>query len=479
MNSESRVPAITPEMRNRALKGLGSVFLTDEGITYSEHNLRVLKSTKLVRGDHLAIAVRLINAIGEEDILNTPEGVYLWQPEKGQWCRMDRTALRKVVQKKIAGMGEEVGPIRKSVVDSVSDLLLNEIYRQEHRFNVGPLESVNCLNGELILINDEWQLQPHQRENYRTSQIPVAHNPKATAPGFTRFLDSIFKGDPDAKEKAAAVLEIMGYSLVAHCRHETFILLVGKGANGKSVLLSVMEAMLGMGNVSGVQPAQLGQPFYRAELQGKLANIVTEMKVGEVVDDAALKSIVSGEPVQVSRKYGQPFTLRPYATQWIATNHMPHVRDFSDGLFRRALVIEFNNQFKPHLGNCNPRLREELVIELPGILNLALNAYARAVRDGFTKPASSVEAGRVWRLEADQVAQFVEDSCETKLGVSVGSGELYQRYTHWASKAGVVRSVSQKAFITRLKVLGFDTRRTEKQRLVVGLRPTEEEAQFQ
>src|SRR5690606_33022260 len=144
-----------------------------------------------------------------------------------------------------------------------------------------------------------------------------------------------------------------GYSLMAHCNHEKFVILVGSGANGKSVLLVVIEALCGAVNVAGVQPSEFGNRFQRGYLRDKLANIVTEIKQGEVIDDAALKGIVSGEPATVEAKFKDPFTIRPFATCWFGTNHMPHTRDFSDALFRRALVVQFSEAFKPELGNCD------------------------------------------------------------------------------------------------------------------------------
>jgi putative DNA primase/helicase len=142
----------------------------------------------------------------------------------------------------------------------------------------------------------------------------------------------------------------------------------------------------------------------------KLANIITELKQGEVIADAELKAITSGEPATVEHKHKDPFVMQPFATCWFGTNHMPHTRDFSDALFRRATILTFNRVFSE--AEQDPLLKDKLVTELPGILNLALNAYAEACQRSFTAPASSEAAKNKWRLEADQVAMFVEDACE-------------------------------------------------------------------
>src|SRR5699024_4676348 len=335
------------------------------------------------------------------------------------------------------------------LVDSVTDLLKTEIFKAEHEFDIGPADCVNALNGEITLEARQWALRPHNREHYRTTQIPVHYDPAALAPRFSQFLDEVFPG-ADGKQQATAVLEMMGYSLMAHCRHERFIILVGNGANGKSVLLRLLEALAGYENVSGVQPSQFANKFQRAHLHGKLVNIVTEIEQGEVIDDAALKGIVSGEPSTVEHKFKDPFQMRPFATCWFGTNHMPHTRDFSDALFRRALILKFDSTFKPELGNCDPRLSEKLEAELSGVLNMALNAYLNAIQHGFTMPDSSKQARDEWRLEADQAAQFIEDVCTVDTASEERAKLLYDEYTNWARDNGITRTLTMKSFRDRM-----------------------------
>lgn len=413
----------------------------------------------------LELARDVIHEIGRENIIATQGFVWRWS-DKGLWQPLDKRAVKQIVQDSIA---RKVKAVSKHLVDGVSDLFETEIYQKDHIFNTGNAECVNCLNGEVILVNGSWILQPHTREHYRTSQIPVAFHPQATAPRFEKFLDEIFVNDLDKKEKKQALLELIGYTLMAHCRYEKFVILVGSGANGKSVFLSILESLVGSENIAGVQPSCFDRSFHRAHLHGKLANIVTEIKQGEVIDDASLKSIVSGEPTTVEHKFKDPFVMRPFATCWFGTNHLPHTRDFSDALFRRALVFTFNQVFKPELGNCDPKLKESLTSELPGILNLSLRAYADAVEKSFTTPQSCIDARNNWRMEADQVLQFIEDECVRNPKEEAPVKSLYEAYLQWASVSGVNRTVGMKSFRDRLTNLGFGSRRTATVRYVTGL----------
>ena len=321
---------------------------------------------------------------------------------------------------------------------------------------------------QLELQAGKWTLQPHCREHYRTTQIPVAYEPQADAPLFCAFLAQVFSDDHDMLDKIKCVLELMGYTIMSHARHELFVMLIGPGANGKSVLLAVLEGLAGVDNVAGVQPANFSRTFQRGHLHQKLANIVTELKQGEVIADAELKAITSGEPSTVEHKFGAPFVMRPFATCWFGTNHMPHTRDFSEALFRRAVILQFNRTFAKH--EQDPQLKDKLLAELPGILNLSLTAYARALNSGFTAPSSSHAAKQEWRLEADQVAQFVDDVCTRDAEARSTATNVFEAYRNWALDNGIKQTMSQKGLRERLTRLGFGFHKDRTARYVTGLR---------
>ena len=407
------------------------------------------------KADEVELAEYVLSKIGKKNLLLCDDGFHQWN--KPVWRPYSDDAWRYEVQSRLkAADGLKLSA---SKISSVASIARTDTYRPGFEWPHDDGDAVACTNGVVRWDGKSWQLSDHDREEYRTSTIPVAWNPQATAPRFKQFLIEVFEGDPDITEKCLAVLEILGYTLMRHTRHEKFVILVGTGANGKSVLMAVLEALCGPENIAAVAPDQLGRPFQRAELHGKLANVITELKQGEQIADAALKSIVSGEPCTVERKYGHPYTMRPYATQIYGTNHMPHTRDFSEALFRRALVIPFNNRFKG--SNADRNLIKKLLDELPGILLMALNAYGQALINGFTEPESCIEAKENWRMEADQVARYLQERIATDPGGWVLVQAVYNDYREWADDAGIYRKVGKHEFSERLDKLNIvKTRKT-------------------
>lgn len=416
--------------------------------------------------DHLDLALEVINHIGAENLLGTVAHVWRWQTT-GVWRPIEDRALKQAVQQSLQQNGRQV---HRSTVDGVADVMKNEIHAPDHAWDA-DLEAVNVANGELHWDGEIWELQPHCREHYRTTQIPVIYDPQADCPRFKQFLLEIFRDDPDGDAKTRALLEMIGYTLMSYAHFERFILLIGPGANGKSVVLEIVRALVGRENVAAVQPAKLKEPFHRGHLHLKLANLVTEIEEGGQIADAELKAITSGDLINAEHKYAPPFDFNPFCTCWFGSNHMPHTRDFSDALFRRALVLPFNRIFKAGV-DADPNLKTKLLDELPGIMNLALQAFGEVVkRNAFTEPESCLEAKQDWCMEANQVVQFVQDRCVLDPKYEVTSKALYEDYRLWADEGGIRSKLNRQNFTKRLVRLGCTMKKgTGGVRIISGIR---------
>jgi putative DNA primase/helicase len=417
--------------------------------------------------DHLDMARDVIAAVGGDNLIET-QG-QLWQYNgSGVWEPREERGIRQLVQTHV---DEHFPGVKKTqnLITSVVDVLRNQLYRPHHDWDIGPADSVSFPNGELVLEDEKWVLREHCREHYRTTQIPHEYDPNAVAPRFTQFLDEVFLDDPDKQDKGQLILEMLGYTLMAHSRYEKATFLDGTGRNGKSVLLKVVEEVCGKANTSFVQPAQMERVFQRDFLKGKLANIVTEMSEGALLQDAEIKALTSGEASTTEAKYGNPRNTRTFATFWFGTNHLPRTRDVSDAMLRRVVIVPFNQRFV-HGENADPYLADKLRAECPGIIRLALDAYAGVVQRGaFTMPQSSQDALRKWVLITDQVRCFIDERCEVKEGGKVGSDALYMAYQTWTRGTGIRNTFNRHGFNERVEGLGYAKRRETQGNFFHGL----------
>lgn len=413
------------------------------------------------------IAIAVLADIGNDAVIDVADRIFMWN-KCGLWSSVEKTLLRQKVLKSIKSCFPSM-PVRNSLVKAVTELIVTSVHKPAHQFNVGPAEMVNLRNAELHLDNGSWSSKHHDLKNYSTVQIPHLYDPQAKAPRFEQFLLEVFDGDSDRDEKVLCIYEMIGYSLLRHCRLEIFLLLIGSGANGKSVLLNALKFVLGQENVAAVQPRYFSSPYQRAHLADKLANIVTEIERGHVLPEADLKALVSGESMTVENKHKSPFVLSPFATQWFGTNHMPSTVDVSEALYRRAIIIEFNNTFSA--GDADPNLIDKLQCESSGIIAKSMEAYGNVVRRNYkiTVPRSSIVLMDEWKLQNDPAGTFIVKECSRTPGSRIGSSELYKRFQIWASGVGVVDNISQKAFSQRLAQMGIVTRATNTGAVFVGL----------
>lgn len=312
-----------------------------------------------------------------------------------------------------------------------------------------------CLsNGTLDPTTGE--LRPHSPYPRLLSGLPTPWIPEAKAPRFLRFLHEIWGKEPDYRQRVVFLQDFMGYLLYPSNKFETFVWFTGHGANGKSVLLRVMADLVGRENTTWAMLDRLSVPAVRTTLEGKHLNISTEMNVHATLADGYLKSITSGEEVEADPKWKESYSFRPYVKLVAATNHLPHLKDHSEGFARRAVILSFNRIFEAHERDSS--LVEKLAEERAGILAFAVAGLQRLLkRGGFERPSSSLEHVATYRVESDAVAVFHRDfliSCDT--GTSVG--ELYAAYREFCANNGFPPRNSAQ-FGRRLTELGIATLR--------------------
>jgi putative DNA primase/helicase len=110
--------------------------------------------------------------------------------------------------------------------------------------------------------------------------------------------------------------------------------------------------------------------------------------------------------------------------------------------------VVFSENFE---GRLNENLTAELLMELPGILNWAIEGLRRLrARGHFVLPPSSLDVLARIAKKAAPMLNFVEDECELGPDYSVKRDELFDQYRAWCERSGH-RPMSKSAFVTALE----------------------------
>ena len=336
-------------------------------------------------------------------------------------------------------------------------------------------ELVACRNGLLHITTRE--LLQHTPCYFNFVSTPFSYNPKAGAPTrWLEFLDDLWKDDPDA---IAALQEWFGYVLSGRTDLHKILLLVGPMRGGKGTIARVLRQLVGPGNVVGPTLASMGTNFGLQELVNRPLAIVSDARLGKGSSTSVvverLLSISGEDALTIDRKYKDPWTGQLPTRFMIVSNELPMFGDASGAIASRFVVLTLRESW---LGRENADLTKELLSELPGILNWALDGLERLQeRRRFTEPASSRDATTALQDLVSPVAAFVRERCTRGPTEEVAVEMLYTAWKNWAEdnghRPGSTQSFGQqlRAVVPGLfKVRPWATGSSERPRHYRGLR---------
>ena len=282
---------------------------------------------------------------------------------------------------------------------------------------------LNMHNGTLVIHSDGSlpSLRDHCRDDMFFYALNYNYDPQAECPKWHAFLD---RNLPEA-ETQTVLAEFIGYALTRKHFLNKMLWMIGAGANGKSVVLEIIEALLGADNVSNLSLSDLtGDPTKRVGIEGKLLNISYE--TGKEVRADVMKLLSAGEPVTVKYLYEDPYTTRDYGQFAAAFNMLPKA-EITGAFFRRLIVMPYDVIIPEE--EQDKELAEKLKKEeLPGILNWVIQALQGLMqRKAFTRSEICEKALAQYRMQSDSVSLFVHEMCE-KQEYTMRGDELFSAY---------------------------------------------------
>ena len=293
------------------------------------------------------------------------------------------------------------------------------------------------------------------REDGLTYRIECEYDPLANREMFDSFLSEAL---PNSEVKDF-LQEFAGYTLLPDTRHQLAAWLVGQGGTGKGTFAQIMQALHKQTIALSIDALD---GFKLSGLQS--ASLVTVDETPQRIDEQRLKTLISGDSIQVDRKYRDPLTLRPTAKWIVNGNALPAISDHSSGFWRRWLIFPFN--IVP--SKKSPLLAESIIDrELSGVLNWCLDGLVRLLARGEfpTLPAEMIDAARQGKQQSNNVAGWLVDcGVETSDNNWLQRRTVYQLYAGWCAESGT-KTVSSAKFFERLSAAMPDLR---EERTMVG-----------
>jgi|Wag4MinimDraft_12_1082652.scaffolds.fasta_scaffold00163_14 putative DNA primase/helicase len=281
---------------------------------------------------------------------------------------------------------------------------------------------------------------PHNPKFRSIYQIPVNYKEGAECPLWKKALKEWI----DDEDTRLFLQEYVGYLISTYsCAHK-FVIFLGEGANGKSVFLNTVQALLG----EYVENFELSRFVNKNEkrwtshaIEGKLANISADIDPVIINSSQLIKKLAAGDPVSAEIKGGISYSYKPVIKLLFSANRLPKTKDATLGFYRRLEIVEFPNQFSPYMEGYDPQLTEKLKAELPGIARWAIKGLIRFLDQNkqFTI-SKSMKSSKLKYMEKNEVIKlFIKGNVDVtdKKEDYIINNKLHKLYSDWAEDYGI------------------------------------------
>ena len=203
------------------------------------------------------------------------------------------------------------------------------------------------------------------------------------------------------------------------------------GANGKSTLCTLMQNLCGEKPCASIPLNAFGEEYMLEDLVNVTAVITDENEVNIYIDKVAkLKSVVTGDRLQINRKYKSPlsFTFKGFMVQCL--NGFPKVKDRSEAFYRRNLFVPFAKCFTGGERKYIKReyMKNKDVLEYVMFRALNSNFYE------LSTPASCARLLDEYKEFNDPVRQFWAEFENVFAWDLLPSQFLYDLFVNWSRR---------------------------------------------
>jgi putative DNA primase/helicase len=310
-------------------------------------------------------------------------------------------------------------------------------------------------------------LRPHRTEDYMTKIAAVG--PRGDCARWLRFLARITGDDASL---IAYVRRMLGYALTGLTSEHALFFCYGKGANGKSVLLSTVSGLLS--DYHKTAPIETftasnadRHPTDLAGLRGARLVTATETEEGRRWAESRIKQLTGGDTVSARFMRQDFFEYRPAFKLIIAGNHKPSLRSVDEAIRRRFHLIPFAVTIPPD--ERDGELTEKLKAEWPGILQWIIDGCLDWQAEGLRQPQAVADATAAYMEAEDSIAAWIDDRCECDPAAWESSTVLFASWSAWAERAGE-NTGTMRRFAQTLESRGFQLQRMRHGRGCQGIR---------
>lgn len=193
------------------------------------------------------------------------------------------------------------------------------------------------------------------------------------------------------KEMREYVKRVIGSLLEGRNREKIYVWM-GKGGNGKSTLIELIEATMGEygGRLNMEMLTRRGNIMANPEMAGTRGKrICTIIETNEEMRKERMKELIGGEKIIVKGIYGEPFEMRAQFKTIIISNKKPKIR------MEEMEIIEFRSKFVEEPKGENEYKRRDMTKKIEEwskyFMNRMIKYYYKYKEEGMKAPKEVIE----------------------------------------------------------------------------------------
>ena len=188
-------------------------------------------------------------------------------------------------------------------------------------------------------------------------------------------------------------------------------------------------------------------------LKGRRLVYCNEVEEGRHLAEARVKELTGGDTLSGRVPYArEDVTFQPTHKLVMVGNHQPEIHDMSHGMWRRMLLINFDQTIPD--SKRDPALLEKLKREGSGILNWMLDGFHDYQKNGLKIPQAISAATDAYKNEQDLIGEWIHDHCKIVTASRTLKTDCYRAYQVWTKRNGQY-PLAQRRFTTRLVDKGY------------------------
>lgn len=319
------------------------------------------------------------------------------------------------------------------------------------KFDIDEIKSMNTYPHKINFQNCVFNFKNCEVEKHDMSNNFNYINPydlnldeDIPTPHFDKFLEEIFESK---SELIKYMLYLTGYLISGTKSRQNFYICKGKGKNGKSVYLQLLEKLVGEDFVISPSLSKLStNKFSLGNAEGKKLIIASENQNKSIgIDTELLKSLTGNDRIEMERKFKDAQTKRLNLELIFSANSILKFRDDTYGFKRRIQVIPFNYTVK----NADIDLPSKLENEIPGIMNKIIKAFIEGTKNKITVCKEIEEETKSYIEKAIQidigesVMTFLDEYVIHKVSSQIEKSDLYSYFLKRGENAS---SISRESF---------------------------------